>query len=273
MHEDIKYINNVNEVVQFGKEIYANQNELRDYAWSYDIYNNRITNFRRGVTDKSLSLLIYAKTEKDGISLKNKIFEVFEKDVLMNKKGKFIVGDYYYKCFIVEGKNSDFLYTKKLLRKDISIITDEPFWIKETTTSFRTNPDPTGTKNLDYNFDFPFDFTSELKNKTLINPGFVASNFKIIVYGPVINPTIHISGHTYQVNCEISDNEYLTIDSLIKTITLTKYNGEEVNCFNNRHRESYIFEKIPTGSNIVTSDGAFGFDVILIEERSEPKWI
>ena len=42
--------------------------------------------------------------------------------------------------------------------------------------------------------------------------------------------------------------------------------------FSDRNRDDYIFEKIPSGSNDVSWDGAFGFDVTLLEERSEPKW-
>ena len=74
-------------------------------------------------------------------------------------------------------------------------------------------------------------------------------------------------------NADLSDNEYLTIDSMTKTIVLTKYDGQKENCFHLRNRESYIFEPIPPGENIITWNGAFGFDVILLDERSEPKWI
>jgi alginate O-acetyltransferase complex protein AlgI len=33
-----------------------------------------------------------------------------------------------------------------------------------------------------------------------------------------------------------------------------------------------VFEKIPSGNNIVVWDGNWGFDITLFEERSEPKW-
>lgn len=65
----------------------------------------------------------------------------------------------------------------------------------------------------------------------------------------------------------------VSIDSIAKTILLTKRDGTVENHFHQRNRESYIFEKIPAGSNIVTWDKTFKFDVVLFEERSEPKWI
>jgi hypothetical protein len=53
---------------------------------------------------------------------------------------------------------------------------------------------------------------------------------------------------------------------------VTRNDGTTVNHFNDRNKASYIFEKIPPGNNAITWPGGFGFDVILMEERSEPKW-
>ena len=67
-------------------------------------------------------------------------------------------------------------------------------------------------------------------------------------------------------------NEDLTIESTAKKIFVTRNDGSVVNHFNDRNKQSYVFEKIPAGMNDVTWDGDFGFDIILMEERSEPKW-
>ena len=158
----------------------------------------------------------------------------------------------------------------------LTIVTDYPQWIKESTVTFRNDEDSVAQegakRNLDFNVDFAYNYASELHGNTLNNAGFVGTNFRLIIYGACTTPTIYISGHRYQVNRIVEANEYLTIDSVEKTITLTKRNGEIVNCFNFRDRDSYIFEKIPSGSNVVSWNGDFGFDIVLIEERSEPKW-
>ena len=46
-----------------------------------------------------------------------------------------------------------------------------------------------------------------------------------------------------------------------------------MNLFNVRGRDFYIFEKIPTGILNVSWSGSFGFDLNLLSERGEPKWI
>lgn len=280
MLERIKFINHINESMEWGKNgIYVNYNDLRDYAWEHTADNNKISSFSKGIDSKSIPIIISCSSETEGLAIKNRLFEITEKDVLANIHGKIIIGDYYLKCFITGSKKDNYLINKGYLETTLTVLTDYPMWIKESTTIFRNNGVVSGNsqvvtqkRNFDYQYDFPFDYTSEMKNKTLNNTGFVGTNFKLIIFGACINPAVHISGHTYQVNCEVSENEYLTIDSLTKKITLTRYNGEQVNCFNYRNRDSYIFTPIPAGNNIVTWDGNFGFDVVLLEERSEPKW-
>jgi hypothetical protein len=270
--------------MEWGKSgIYVNYNDLHDYSWDFVSDNNKISKFSKGIVTKTVPIVICCSSKEEGLLLKNRLLEYAEKDVLATTHGKLIIGDYYLKCFITGSKKSNYLINKGYLETSLTITTDYPQWVKEGTTSFRVNgtvvnedtgqvSGNTGKRNFDYNFDFPFDYMSGMKGKTLNNTGFIETNFRLIIYGTVINPTIYIAGHCYQVNCTVSENEYLTIDSLAKTITLYKSDGTTKNCFNYRNRESYIFEKVPPGDNVVTWDNSFGFDVVLLDERSEPKW-
>lgn len=63
------------------------------------------------------------------------------------------------------------------------------------------------------------------------------------------------------------------VDSASAAIVKTAQDGTQTNLFNDRNKESYIFEKIQPGVNSVTWDGSFNFSVTILEERSEPKWI
>lgn len=277
MLEKIKYINHIKEELNLGESgIFVNYNDLRDFTWSYHSENNRISSFYKGIVKKTVPIIIYCKDEKEGIAKKNRLFEVCEKDVISAQHGKLIIGDYYLKCYVTASKKSNYLKHKGYLEASLTITTDYPSWIKETKTVFRSSGAEEGTgtvgQNLDFPFDYPFDYASEMNDKRLNNTGFIDSAFQIVIYGSCVNPAISINGHTYQVNVEVADSEYLTIDSMTKKITLTQYDGKQVNCFQYRNRDSYIFEKISTGNNIVTWNGAFGFDVVLLEERSEPKW-
>lgn len=273
MLKEIKYINHMNEELVFGgTKLWIEESDLLDFIWNVKIKNNRITGFERGITSKKITIHIKSSSEAEGTRLKNSLFEVFEKDVLANKHGRFIVGGHYLKCFVTENKKTSIMLRNSYMKVEAKITTDHPYWIKETRNSFGNSEENTDLY-LDFNTDFAYDYTSNMLGKQLNNAGITPANFKIMIYGPCINPSINIGGHTYSVNVSLAKNEYLTIDSITKKIILKHTDGSETNCFNLRNRESYIFEKIPVGTNLVSITGDFKFDVTLLEERSEPKWI
>ena len=101
---------------------------------------------------------------------------------------------------------------------------------------------------------------------------FLISAFRLLIYGEAVNPSVVIGGHVYAINGTIGKGETLLIDSLSKKITLTTAYGNNINWFDKRGRDDYIFEPIPAGQNIVSWSGTFGFDLKVIEKRSEPRW-
>ena len=275
MLEQLKYVNHKNEVFEFGKDgIFVDTNELHDYEWTVTKKGNRIASLNREISKRKLPVVIICDTEAKGIAARNKLMEVVEKDVLAMMHGKVVLGGYYFRCFVTKSQKKDYLVNGRYIRITLTLTSDFPYWVKETTSVFRkVSTEGGGGKNLDMNFDHPFDYCSGMSNKTLNNTSFVASDFRMIVYGTCSDPAVYVAGHLYKVNCEVGSGEYLTIDSVSKKITLTANDGTVTNLFNHRDKTSYIFEKIPSGSNTVTWEGDYGIDIILLEERSEPKWI
>lgn len=272
MREQIKYINHRNEVLDFGANgLYINKNDLRDFAWTAVSKNNRITGFKKGVVSKTIPVIISTTSEDECTEKLNALYEICEKDVLAVQHGRLVIGGYYMKCFVTASKKKEYLKSRQYKSIQIKISTDMPYWVKETTTTFGYGKGVVGS-NLDFENDFPYDYTSNIMNQKLNNTGFVPVNFRMNIYGACSNPQITIGGHTYEVAVDFESNEYLTIDSIAKTITLTHTDGETENCFNLRNKDSYIFEKIPVGVNTVSSNAEFKFDVTLFEERGEPKW-
>lgn len=273
MLETFKYINHMNETIEFGQAgIFVNSNDLRDFTWSITSKNDRISGFTKGIVTKTVPLVILCEDEHAGIRKKNQIFEIMEKDVLAEQHGKIVIGDFYLKCYVTESITTNYLMDKRYMNTSLTITTNYPYWIKETSTEYNMS-NPNALDYLDYDFDYPHDYSLATAGGKLNNAGFVASNFRLTIFGFITNPTVYINGHEYNVNVTVSTGEYLVIDSVEKTIVLHRYNGEKVNCFNARNKKSYIFEKIEPGTNIVTCEGKILFTVTLIEERSEPKWI
>ena len=271
MIEKFIYINHLNESLEFGNgKIFVNQNDLRNFTWKVQSKNDRISGFSKGIVNKTIPIIIKCDTEEEGIAMRNRLFEVCEKDVLAGKHGRIIIGDYYMRCFVTESKKTE--YQKgDFMKVSVKLSTDFPHWIKETMTTFGYGKGNIG-KNLDYNRDFPSDYTSNILGKNLNNTGFVPVNFIMRIYGACENPKVTIGGHEYEVFASVLDNEFLTIDSINKTIVLTHADGTKENCFHQRNKTSYIFYKIPCGVSNVAISAEFKFDITLLEERGEPKW-
>lgn len=270
MVEQFKYVNHLSEEIQFGEAgMYVDENDIRDFAWDVISKNDKYTGFKRTTATKKLPIRIADEDPEIANNLRNRLFEVCEKDILAVSPGRLVLGDYYIKGYITESATSGF-ENRKTSVTNLTFETDNPFWIREETHVFGYG---SVDGDLDYKNDFPYDYTSNILGKQLVNPGFVSSNFRMLIYGPAGSPAVTIGGHTYKVNTSVEDHEYLQIDSIEKTIELVKQNGERVNCFGSRDRDSYIFEKILSGTSNVALSSDFKVDITLLEERSEPKWI
>ena len=271
MLEKIKYINHMNEVLELDNpKMFVQENGLHDFSWNVSSRNDRISGLKRKINSKTFTIIIKGESESECRELSNRLFDVMEKDALAAKYGKLYVGEFYLKCYVVESKKTDYQRRQGYLKVSLKITTDYPYWVRENTLSFGYGIASEGT-SLDFNRDFPYDFTSNLLGKTVNNNGIVPQNFRMMIYGACEKPSISIGGHSYTVNVSVEKNEYVVIDSISKTIILKHADGTETNCFNLRDKDSYIFEKIPVGSSLV--DGNYKFDLTLLEERSEPKWI
>ncbi len=272
MIENIKYINHLKEVFEFDKNgVFANENNLRDYIWK-SVGNHQIKRFKKEIVQKKLPVMIVS----DNMEIRNKLFEVTEKDILAQKYGRIVIGDYYLNCYITGIKKKKYLINEKYIELDIIITTDYPYWIKEKKSVFNILLEelhPGEKRNFDYNYDFNFDYSNGLKKSSLVNDSFKSIPFKLDIYGPCVDPVIIINNHIYKLNTELKNGEYAEINAIDKTIFKVDVSGKRINIFNLREKEHYIFKNIESGTNDVNWDGTFGFDITLYEERSEPKWI
>lgn len=125
--------------------------------------------------------------------------------------------------------------------------------------------------------DYPKGYTwgyynPKAKSEIISNDSLISSSFKMIIYGKCHEPEIIINNHVYKILDTIERNEYVIVDSAEKTITKYCANGKTENLFNKRFKEQSIFEPIAEGSGEMTWNREFSFDLILMDERSEPKW-
>ncbi len=279
MLENFKYVNHLGETIQFGSKYYANYNDLRNYSWKYDTENDKAVNFRRTVTKKTVPIIIKGATEAESLVLKNNFYAVIEKDVIAKSRGKIYIGDYYMECYIYESKKAEYLIDKTYVVITVNVVSDTGTWIKETTKDFiysESGVTP-GASTKDYEYLYEYDYalaaSTEYGGK-ITNPHFAAVDW-IITVGPGnaaddIEITIGTDVHTFTY--EVPTGGYVVINSKNKTMIAVAANGTQTNIFNTRDKTNNIFEKIASGLNTVSWNGAYNFNITLLIERGEPEW-
>ena len=277
MLEQLKYVNHLGEELIFGdwNGLYVNINELHDFRWEQISSNERISGFERKIQERRIPIRILCKSAAEGLELRDKLFEIPEKDILKAQYGKLWINDYYCECWITASSKTDYSIDGKYMACNLTITTDKPYWVREVSEMFWAIDSDSDSEflHLDYPHDYPFDYKAlSAQQSSVMNTGFFESKFKLIINGPAVNPTIFINDHMYQVNQTVGSDEYLTIDSNDKTILLTQIDGVNLNVFDKRNRDNYIFKMIASGIISVVWDNSFDFSLTLYDERSEPKW-
>lgn len=272
MRDFMKYVNSKGQTFLFGAPfVVINENDFRNYSWQYNSQYNKITSFEKKIKQQTLPVKIVGENAAE---VANQLFEIIEKDVLLEKAGKMYVGDYYLKGYFYASKKSN--YTKgNEIDVALTFASDQAYWIKEYPYVFRINDEGSGGDQfgLGYNYDYPYDFSSPISSQNLKNSSFIPVNFVLDVYGPVVNPTVTIAGHVYGVNVTLLANEILTINTRDRTVIKTSNKGIKTSEFASRNYESYIFERIPVGNSKIICSPECNFNITLLEERSEPLWI
>lgn len=255
--------------------VYINYNDMRNYEWKYSTINSRLSRFYTDVTNRTLPLVLAHKTAEEARTIRHRLFSLTEGDIAAMKPGKIYIGDYYTQGYITSSKKSAYLVNDRYCALELRLTSDDPMWYKERQYVFTPGSNETGgsTSGADYPYDYPYDFAVNMNGRSITNDAITESAFRMTIHGQATNPTITINDHEYTVNGTVGVGEMLVIDSISKKITLIDSNGKETNWFDKRGRDDYIFKPIPAGSNMVNWIGNFGFNLTVIEKRSEPAWI
>ena len=277
MLDKARYTNHLNQSIEFGSDgIFLSGSEMRNYEWLYDNNYDEITNFRKGVVKKKFKIIIMSSEPRPGIEARNRIFEIFEQDVLMNQPGRLYIDGYYCTCYMVASKKMKWNISQRYLEIEATMATDSPDWVRESTFNYKKSED--GAQKSDsgikiYSYVYNYRYSNYNATDRLINTAVIASVFILRIYGPVSNPLVMVGNNTYQVNVSIDDRERVEVSSKDKTIFLIRENGNKENVFWSASRQSYIFERIETGMSVISWNGSFDFDLVLVDKRSEPPWM
>ena len=239
--------------------------------------NDHIQEFERKITDYSLDIEINARGGAFQKAV-DYLEDVAEKDIINVTPGKLYVGNSYLKCWLTGTGKDRWVNDLFSISNSLTVTSDYPYWITEESFSFlKASQSGAVSPWLDYPYDYPYEYSKVRNVQYIQNSNYTASGFRITIYGPCINPLIRIAGHVYELQTTLYESEYAIIDSSTRyskdrKIVKVKADGSQEDIFNSRNKVSDIWQKIPAGRSIVSWNGAFGFDVVLFNERGTPRW-
>ena len=157
----------------------------------------------------------------------------------------------------------------------MKVLADRPVWIIEEKRAFQriTNGISEET-HLDYEHDYNYDYTMPYGGDVIWHVDHYAPcEYEMVIYGPCVDPSVVINGHTYKVYATLDDNDYLIINSRENSVVHYLSNGTQRDLYDYRAKiGDSLFEPITPGNIRVVWSGEFGFDLTLFCERSEPRW-
>jgi hypothetical protein len=245
--------------------------EANYFMWEYEpkgtslMYGERVSYFHREPLRYETELIVRGSiTQRKAIL--TALHDDFEHDVRTKQTGTLHFGEWYCNCYIVSSETTPLEEVNHWTANKIQIYIPSGFWVKDESKTFEGIED-NASEFLDYTYDYSYDYSASaygVGSWTTDAP--FESDFRMDIYGPVVNPRVMVNGYPYIVYATIAEGETLTIDSIKKTVMC----GER-NLFDARNKKQSVFEKIPSG-NLSLTWGNFRFKLTLYEERSEPKW-
>lgn len=201
----------------------------------------------------------------------NNLTNEFENDIINRIPGTIIYGDYSIKGFITESETGISETKNTWSQKKVQLYCPYPWWIREKLNMYPPFENSSGN-NKRYPGMYPHRYANGLSGAYLINEHFTDSNFLLRIYGPVVNPQVFIGEYPYLIYTILEQGEYLEINSRDQTVIKYLLSGYQANIYHSRAKRKSVFRKIPPGRQIVSWTGKFPLDIVLYEERSEPKW-
>ena len=268
---EIKYINNSGNSVDLNKYPYKMLlSDLLDGEWSYEFSNNKIDSFHKKIQSRTLKIDSHRTSGQSARSVQSNLVDLFEVDVVQNKRGRIYVDDYYMLCNIIKDKKT-LWETNVVVSSEFSLVTDYPYWIRESKITYERKQ-ASDTGYLDYPYDYPYDYSPNDMAVYLENTEVMPADFKLVIQGPCENPQVTIGQNKCQIMTTLSSYEYIVLNSMDRTIYKVSSTGTVTNVFESLNRNYENFDRIPQGKHTISINGTFRMEITMYMKRSEPRW-
>jgi hypothetical protein len=259
---------------------------FHSFEWVPEIterqYGAKVSYWRRDPAEYECQL-VFIGSEEDRRKALDAFHSAIEGDFFRATPGLLTWGEAYIPCFIRVSATEPADRYNFQTYNNVTIYCPDPFWTVEQLISIA--PVPTGETHNDdkqytsigYGYTPGYRYPIVAQARSYHIDHFAPCDFRMIAYGPTASVSVSIAGHLYAVQHQISDGEYLVIDSREtqpddRHCYLISANGVITNCFNDRNPDSLLLQQIPSGDITINYSQEYGIDLTLYKRRSEPAW-
>lgn len=245
--------------------------DLRSRSWSRTLGYRNLSSVSRPAREVDIELNTTA-AELD------RLRRVFDADVSNNTPGVLISGGFRQRALIVEQMPKDTFNLGGYITAALTVVLLDGAWWAIKSESFVPQTGDTDYPWLDFEFDFEFDFGRPPYDSKVDTGLMDAAPIYMIIYGPAVNPYVIIGGNRYELQTTVPAGAHAVIDGKNATINLVTATGQKVDIFSAGSRGTgqgggrYIFEPVKAGTQTVSWDNSFGFDLGWYDMEGEPLW-
>jgi len=282
MNEVIYTNNRGNSVTLTGYPYFLDIEPLFNYEWSYSSKDSgtgsKIKGFYKEAKEKQLTLSVYGYTDEARNEAIDELNGVIEADIFDNVPGKLKIGNWYCYGYITASENTGWNIKGPVCTKTVTLVNERQAWysvLKRDSYGQAVKVDAAEwDKQYEAVYQYDYDYSNATDSQLILNnPSVNESEFVLTVQGPATSPYLAIGDNVYHIVVDVPAGAVLVVDSTKKTAIMTEADGTVINVFSARDADYYIFKRIPSGKNPVVYDGSFLWQLEVIEERSEPRWL
>lgn len=249
--------------------------DITDHEWDYEVDGQRVWGLRLAARAFEVSVGMMGGS----LSARTELYRTMEADAVNARPGRLSWRGFELEVLPVKTTLDKWWFDDGIEERTVTLLAPRPMWCRDTLHHFGLPASSDlQSPDLDYPYDFAHDWAAQSATDRALEVSTMAdSEFRLVVWGPAVNPRVTIAGNRYEVGVTVPSGSRLELDTRDRTIQVIDGSGSVTNCYALRTRGvrgggQYAFQPLPRGHLSVLCDGTFAFDVVVHDERTEPAW-
>ena len=243
---------------------------IRGRKWAYSLGRRGISGQYRAAREATLTVDYTDLAEAD------RARGILDRDVASGTPGTLASGGWSQRAYVVAQEPST--RYPGWVQASMTVLLLDGAWSTPHATSFEP-ASLASDYGKAYAYGYPYDYGPPAPARSVEVPGTVPGPFRLVIWGRAVQPSVTIGGNAYSFGVSVPAGGYLLVDTLHDPVVeLVTADGIRTDAFSCAQRGgglgsgTYAFQPIAPGSQLVSWDDSFGFDLTTYQLEGEIPW-